>query len=57
MFASADFKEHCAQQEQSYSFSGVGAKHQNGIAECNIKTVTQWACANIVANMLSLATH
>ncbi len=34
-------------------FSGVGAKHQNGIAECNIKTVAHWACAN----MLHLATH
>jgi hypothetical protein len=35
-----------------YSFISVGAKHQNGIAECNIKTVAQWACAN----MLHLAT-
>jgi hypothetical protein len=31
----------------------VGAKHQNGIAERNIKTVAQWARAN----MLHLATH
>ncbi len=41
------------QQQQKFSFSGVGAKHQNGIAERNIKTVTQWAHAN----MLQLATH
>jgi hypothetical protein len=53
IFALENFKEACAQQEQSYSFISVGAKHQNGIAECNIKTVAQWACAN----MLHLATH
>jgi hypothetical protein len=35
-----------------YSFISVGAKHQNGIAECNIKTVAQWARTN----MLHLAT-
>jgi hypothetical protein len=31
----------------------VGAKHQNRIAEHNIKTVAQWARTN----MLHLATH
>jgi hypothetical protein len=51
-FASAEFKQHCALQHQTYSFSGVGAKHQNGVAERNIKTVAQWA----QANMLHLAT-
>jgi hypothetical protein len=53
VFAAADFQEYCKQQQQKFSFSGVGAKHQNGIAERNIKTVAQWACAN----MLHLATH
>jgi hypothetical protein len=53
IFASAEFKQHCALQHQNYSFSGVGAKHQNGIAECNIKTVAQWAQGNI----LHLSTH
>jgi hypothetical protein len=52
-FAAADFQEHYTQQQQKFSFSGVGAKHQNGIPERNIKTVVQWACAN----MLHLATH
>jgi hypothetical protein len=52
-FAAADFQEHCKQQQQKFSFSGVGAKHQNGIAEQNIKTVAQWTCAT----MLHLATH
>jgi hypothetical protein len=53
IFAAADFQEHCKQQQQKFSFSGVGAKHQNGITEQNIKTVAQWACAN----MLHSATH
>ena len=37
---------------QKYNFGAVGAKHQNGIAERNLKTVAQWA----QANMLHLAT-
>jgi hypothetical protein len=40
-------------QHQKYLFSGVGAKHQNEIAKRNIKTVAQWARAN----MLHIATH
>jgi transposase InsO family protein len=39
VFASNAFKEDCASLDQKYSFSGVGAHHQNGIAEQNIKTV------------------
>ncbi len=53
IFATANVKAHCERSWQTFSFSGVGAKHQNGIAECNIKTVAQWACVN----MLHLATH
>ena len=46
--ASEEFKKHCDAHNQRYSFSGVGAKHQNGIAERNIKTVAQWARANML---------
>jgi transposase InsO family protein len=53
IFSSNKFKEHCVRQSQKYTFGGVGAKRQNGVAERNIKTVAQWACAN----MLHLATH
>jgi hypothetical protein len=53
IFASPEFKNHCAQHNQKYSFGGVGAKHQNRVAERNIKTVALWARAN----MLHLATH
>ncbi len=48
IFASPEFKNHCAQHNQKYSFGGVGTKHQNGVAERNIKTVAQWARANIL---------
>jgi hypothetical protein len=50
-FAATEFKDHCNHHQMKYSFSGVGTKHQNGIAERNIKTVAQRACAN----MLNLA--
>ena len=53
IFASQEFKEHCDRSKRKYSFSGVGAKHQNGVAERNIKTIAQWARAD----MLHLATH
>jgi hypothetical protein len=53
IFASPEFKNHCAQHNQKYSFGGLGAKHQNGVAERNMKTVAKWARAN----MLHLATR
>ncbi len=53
IFATANFKAHCERSQRTLSFSDVGAKHQNGIAECNIKTIAHWACAN----MLHLATY
>ena len=53
IFSSAEFKSHCERNRIKFSFGGVGAKHQNGVAERNIKTVAQWARAN----MLHLATH
>jgi hypothetical protein len=43
IFASTAFKNHCESQQQEFSFGGVGAHHQNGDAERNIKTVAQWA--------------
>ena len=45
VFASKAFKSDCDGKSQTYSFSGVGAHHQNGVAERNIKTVEQWARA------------
>ena len=47
-FTSAAFKDDCEQQDQAYTFSGVGAQHQNGVAERNIKTVADWARASML---------
>ena len=48
IFASSDFKEDCDSKGQKLTFSGVGAHHQNGIAERNIKTISQWARASML---------
>ena len=48
IFASKDFKEDCKRLKQTIDFSGVGAQHQNGVAERNIKTVASWARANML---------
>jgi hypothetical protein len=53
VFASNAFEDECDSLSQEYSFSGVGAHHRNGVAERNIKTVAQWARAN----MLHFAHH
>ncbi len=39
--ASKAFKADCNSLDQKYTFSGVGAHHQNGVAERNVKTVAQ----------------
>jgi hypothetical protein len=38
------FRYDCISKDQSQTFSGVGAKHQNAVAERNIQTVCYWAC-------------
>jgi hypothetical protein len=53
IFAKSEFKDYCERNRIKFSFCGVGAKHQNGVAEQNIKTVAQWARVN----MLHLAAH
>jgi hypothetical protein len=52
-FASEAYKADCESQSQKCSFSGVGAHHQNGVAERNIRTIAQWARAS----MLHAAMH
>ncbi len=41
IFAKSEFKDYCECNCIKFSFCGVGAKHQNGVAEQNIKTVAQ----------------
>jgi len=43
IFASQAFKDDCRTKGQNISFSGAGAHHQNGMAECSIQTVIGWA--------------
>ena len=40
IFRSQAFVDHCRRQGQSLSFCGVGAHHQNGIAERAVRTIT-----------------
>ena len=42
VFSSAAFHSHCSDLGQSLRFSGVGAHHQNGVAERAIQTITTW---------------
>ncbi len=37
------FCDDCISKDQSQTFSGVGAKHQNAVAECIIQTICYWA--------------
>jgi hypothetical protein len=53
IFPSKAFKEECDLKGQGYSFSGVGAHHQNGVAKQNIKIIANWA----QENMLHMAHH
>ena len=52
IFASQEFKNHCKSQKQTATFSGVGAHHQNGVAERGIGTITRMARANLLHLML-----
>ena len=42
-FADSAFKDHCETSNQKITFCGVGAHHQNGIAERHIRTLTDVA--------------
>ena len=57
VFAADAFKRDCTVQTQSLTFSGVGAHHQNGVAERNIKTISQWARTNMLHAALHWPEH
>ena len=39
IFSLAEFTSDCEKLDQKTNYSGVGAQHQNGLAERNIKTI------------------
>lgn len=43
VFDTTVFREDCVAKEQKQTFSGVGAKHQNAVAERCIQTMSYWA--------------
>jgi hypothetical protein len=47
-FNSADFRADLTNKHQTIDFSGVGAHHQNGVAERSIKTITSLAHAMLL---------
>jgi hypothetical protein len=47
-FGSAEFQADIKNQDQELTFSGIGAHHQNGLAEIAIRTVTSWARAMLL---------
>jgi transposase InsO family protein len=53
VFNSKAFKDHCEELGQKLTFSGVGAHHQNGVAERAIQTISNMARANMIHAALS----
>ena len=47
-FGAAEFRTNLELNGQTIDFSGVGAHHQNGVAERAIQTVTSWARAMLL---------
>jgi hypothetical protein len=48
VFKSTEFQEDLKRKQQSIQFSGVGAHHQNGIAERAIKTISYLTRTNLI---------
>ncbi|KAL7484243.1 hypothetical protein ACHAW6_009892 [Cyclotella cf. meneghiniana] len=57
VFCSQEFQEHCDGQNQDLDFSAPGAKHQNGVAERAIGTLSHMACANLIHLMIHWPQH
>lgn len=48
VFTSDEFRNDMQRKQQTINFSGVGAHHQNGIAERNIKTISYFARSQLI---------
>jgi len=53
VFKSAEFQEELTLHQQTISFSGTGAPHQNGIAERAIQQTTLWARAMLLHALIT----
>ena len=51
-FHSHEFVSPIADIHQKLMFSGISTHHQNGIAECTVKTVMYWACTMMLHAVL-----
>jgi hypothetical protein len=51
-FGANEFKADIANQDQELTYYGLGAHHQNGVAEHSIWTITQWACSMLLHSIL-----
>jgi hypothetical protein len=52
VFTAAEFQEDCKLKHQQQTYSGVGAKHQNGRAEQLIQTIMSMACTFMIHVLL-----
>ena len=51
-FGAKDFRTNIELNNQTIDYSGVGAHHQNGVAERAILTITQWARSMMIHSIL-----
>ena len=56
-FAAEDFTDDIALQDQDLTFSGVGAHHQNGVAERALQTTVTWARAMMMHQLIHWPTQ
>jgi hypothetical protein len=52
LFRAAKFVRDCNNKNQTMDYSGVGAHHQNGLAEGSIETVCSWARAMMLHSII-----
>jgi hypothetical protein len=56
-FCAMEFVQDCTNQNQKVSYLGVGAHHQNGVAERAIRTVTSWARTMMLHQVKLVSTY
>jgi hypothetical protein len=56
-FRSAEFQADLELKDQQIDYSGVGAHHQNGVAERALQTVTKWARSALLHQLLQWPEH